>query len=70
MRYTFNNANRNLQKYDGQEVTYLGKALGGLDVPEIDPKAGSGDEWHRIRFQDGVGAIVHSDELINPAGAV
>lgn len=64
MKYNFNNADHSLAQYDGQEVTYLGKAL-GQSVPGIS----SGDQLHKVRFEDGREAAVFADELINPAGA-
>lgn len=64
MKYNFNNADHSLSQYDGQEVEYLGKAL-GTDVPGIS----EGDQLHKVRFQDGREATVFADELINPASA-
>lgn len=63
MKYRFNNADRTLEQYDGQEVAYLGLGL-GQPVPGIT----TGDQLHKVRFEDGREAIVFADELINPAG--
>lgn len=63
MKYNFNNADRSLSQYDGQEATYLGPAL-GQSVPGIS----RGDQLHKVRFEDGREATVFADELINPGG--
>lgn len=53
MKYNFNNTDRDLLKYDGQQVAYLSR---------VDEKT------HRVRFEDGHEAIVNADEIINPGG--
>lgn len=62
MKYRFNNHNKALKSYDGQEVTYLGKVF-MHDVPGIS----ADDQLHKIRFADGQEGVVFGDELINPA---